>query len=109
MRLDERNCFYTDPRCVTDPLPPDLPIGMRVNDVMILPDAKFLARYDQRFLGGVVVLEAALRAKPGGAWGERLDREFRPQELKPVKTKPFPYFVRANRGVSEMSVWRSLK
>ena len=85
---------------------PDLPKGVRVGEVAIPADAKFLARYDQRLLGGVVVLDTTLVAKTNSDWSGQLYREFRPAELKPVKTKLIPYCLWANRGKSEMSVWR---
>src|SRR5207249_11467727 len=47
---------------------PDLPKGVRLCDVAIPSDAKFLARYDHRLLGGVVVLDTTLLAKSGGEW-----------------------------------------
>jgi DUF1680 family protein len=74
-------------------------------DAAIPPDAKFLAHYDQRLLRGVVVLDVTLLVKSAGDWKGRLYREFRREELKPVKTKLIPYSVWANRGKSEMSVW----
>ena len=86
----------------------DLPAGARVGEVAVPTDVKFLARYDQRLLGGVVALEATLVARPGGDWTGRLYREFRPTAGQPVKTRLIPYSVWANRGKSEMSVWLPL-
>jgi DUF1680 family protein len=88
---------------------PDLPAGARVGDVVIPFAAKFLARYDQRLLGGVVVLEATLLAKSDGDWDGKLYREFRAPTFKPIKTRLIPYSVWANRGKSEMSVWLPLQ
>jgi hypothetical protein len=87
---------------------PDLPAGARVGDVAISSDVKFLARYDQRLLGGVAVLDAALLAKSSGDWGGKLYREFRAPTFTVIKTKLIPYSVWANRGKSEMSVWLPL-
>jgi uncharacterized protein len=87
---------------------PDLPAGVRVSNVMIPADAQFLARYDQRLLGGVVVLDATLLAKPDSAWNGELYREARSPTLKPIKTRLIPYSVWANRGKSEMTVWLPL-
>ena len=87
---------------------PDLPAGTRVGDVVIPSDVKFLARYDQRLLGGVVALDTTLLAKASGDWSGELYREFRTPVFKPIKTKLIPYSVWANRGKSEMSVWLSL-
>jgi DUF1680 family protein len=87
---------------------PDLPDGVRVPDVVIPTDAPFLARYDQRLLGGVVVLDTTLRAKATAPWRNQLYREFTAPSYRPVKTKLVPYSVWANRGKSEMSVWLPL-
>jgi uncharacterized protein len=71
-------------------------------------DAAFLARYDHRLLGGVVVLDTTLRAKSTAPWTNQLYREFTPPAYRPIKTKLIPYSVWANRGKSEMSVWLPL-
>jgi hypothetical protein len=86
----------------------DLPKGVRVDQVLIHPDARFLPRYDQRLLGGTVVLDATLATKTSSDWAGRLYREFRPAGLTPMKTKLIPYCLWANRGKSEMSVWLPL-
>jgi DUF1680 family protein len=84
---------------------PDLPSGVRMSDVVVPADTKFLARYEHRLLGGVVVLDAMLMARSGETWDGQLYREFHPSPLKPAKTKLIPYCVWVNRGKSEMSVW----
>jgi DUF1680 family protein len=84
---------------------PDLPQGVRVMDVCVPDDVAWLARYDARQLGGVVVLNGTLLAEPAANWNGALYREVQPASLKPVKTQLIPYFVWANRGPSEMSVW----
>ncbi len=84
---------------------PDLPAGVKISDVLIPPDLKLTARYDQRLLAGVVVLEGAALLRPKENWSGKLYREFQPAELKPVKIKFIPYSVWQNRGPSEMSVW----
>ena len=83
----------------------DLPAGARVMNVAVPNDAKFLARYDQRLLGGVVTLDGMLLTKPTGNWSGQLYREVKPVEPKPIKARLIPYFVWGNRGKSEMSVW----
>jgi len=86
----------------------DLPVGVRVQDVTISAANQFLARYDQRLLGGVVVLDTTLQAKSPAAWDKQLYRELAPATFRPIKTKLIPYSVWANRGKSEMSVWLPL-
>jgi uncharacterized protein len=88
---------------------PDLPADVRLNDILISPGTNLLARYDQRLLDGVVVLEGTAAAKPRSDWNGHLYREFRPSTLKPVKVRFIPYFAWANRGKSEMSVWLPLE
>jgi len=81
---------------------------VRVQDVTISRANPFLARFDHRLLGGVVVLDATLLAKQTSAWGRELYRELSPAAYRPVKTRLIPYSLWANRGQSEMSVWLSL-
>ncbi len=86
----------------------DLPPTVRVRNVMVPPDIDWLARYDQHLLQGIVFLEGAAPARSSNEWGDRLYRDFRPFEVKPVRLRLIPYFVWANRGASEMSVWLPL-
>ncbi|NOS72739.1 MAG: glycoside hydrolase family 127 protein [Verrucomicrobia bacterium] len=83
----------------------DLPPGVRLMDCRVPDGAQFMARYDQRLLGGVVTLNTTLMAGTPGDWSGKLYRELKPQELRPVKVQLIPYFVWGNRGTSEMSVW----
>jgi DUF1680 family protein len=84
---------------------PDLPRGTRLADVMIPANIHLTARYDQRLLDGVVVLEGQALAQPAENWKGKLYREFQPADLRPVNVRFIPYSVWANRGPSEMSVW----
>ena len=87
---------------------PDLPAEVKPMDILVSPATTFRARYDQRLLGGVVVLDAPLQAKPASDWDGSLYRKLQTTALKPVKTRLIPYSVWANRGRSEMSVWLPL-
>jgi uncharacterized protein len=84
---------------------PDLPRGVKISDVQIPLDMKLNARYDQRLLGGAVVLEGKALARSGRNWGGKLYQEIRPDELKSMTVRFIPYSVWQNRGPSEMSVW----
>jgi len=84
---------------------PDLPAGVKISDVLIPEEVTLRARYDQRLLGGVVVLEGQALAQAPGNWQGKLYREAQRAELKPVKVKFIPYAVWQNRGTSEMTVW----
>jgi hypothetical protein len=83
----------------------DLPHGIKVSDVLIPSDLKLTARYDQRLLDGIVVLEGEGLAKANEDWSGALYRAFSPARLEPLKLKFIPYCVWQNRGPSEMSVW----
>ena len=84
---------------------PDLPRGVKISDVLIPSDMKLIARYDQRLLDGVVVLEGKALTMPDENWGGKLYREFQPQEPKPFNVRFIPYSTWQNRGPSEMSIW----
>lgn len=83
----------------------DLPKGVKPLDVSLSPDAKLRARYDQRLLGGVVVLEGQALARTNSTWSGQLYREAKPTKPTPIKLRLIPYSVWANRGPGEMSVW----
>jgi uncharacterized protein len=84
---------------------PDLPPGVDISDVRIPSDLRLTARFDQRLLDGIVVLEGKALAEPPGDWNGKLYRDVKPAELKPFNVKFIPYSVWQNRGRSEMSVW----
>jgi DUF1680 family protein len=63
---------------------PDLPQGVRMQDVFIPENIELSARYDQRLLGGVVVIEGKAIARPAGDWSGELYRDFRPVAAKTV-------------------------
>ncbi|HTL71838.1 MAG TPA: glycoside hydrolase family 127 protein [bacterium] len=84
---------------------PDLPTGVKISDVRIPADIQLRARYDRKWLDGIVVLEGTALARAGENWSGKLYREVRPTALKPIAVKFIPYSVWQNRGPSEMSVW----
>jgi len=84
---------------------PDLPSDVKLSDVIIPADTQWTARFDQRLLGGIVVLEGKARARVAKKWNGKLYREFQPEELRSINLKLIPYSVWQNRGPSEMSVW----
>jgi DUF1680 family protein len=86
----------------------DLPRGVRPLDVGLAADTKLRARYDQRLLGGVVVIEGVVSARTNANWNGQLYRELQPGKPAPIKLRLIPYSVWANRGPSEMSVWLPL-
>ena len=86
----------------------DLPRGIKPLDVLLSPDIKLRARFDQRLLDGVVVLEGPALASTNNNWSNQLYRELKPTKPTPIKLRLIPYSVWANRGESEMSVWLPL-
>jgi DUF1680 family protein len=86
----------------------DLPKDIRWHQLRLPADLELVARYDQRLLDGVVVLEGTAPAQPEEAWSGRLYRELRPTLPRNVKVRFIPYYAWANRGESEMSVWLPL-
>lgn len=86
----------------------DLPKGVKPLDISLSPDIKLRARYDQRLLGGVAVLEGQALMRTNANWTGQLYRELRPPNSWPIKVRLIPYSVWANRGPGEMSVWLPL-
>jgi len=87
---------------------PDLPPGVKIADALIPADMKLVARFDQRLLAGIVVLDGQALTRSEENWKGKLYREFHPGALKPVNVKFIPYSVWQNRGPAEMSVWLPL-
>ena len=83
----------------------DLPSGVKISDVFIPAGLQLTARYDQRLLDGIVVLEGNALVRTSQDWSGKLYRETSPATFHPFKAKFIPYCVWQNRGPSEMSVW----
>ena len=83
----------------------DLPRGVRFQNVLLPENLDLVARYDQRLLGGTVVVEGAALARSAGDSDGTLYREFHPAPLRPANIRLIPYYAWGNRGASEMSVW----
>jgi hypothetical protein len=86
----------------------DLPKEVKPLNLLLSSDMKLHSRYDERLLGGVVVLEGTASARSNSSWAGQLYRELPPVKVTPVKLRLIPYCVWANRGRSEMSVWLPL-
>ncbi len=87
----------------------DLPAGVKLPDAALRSDVEVHARYDQRLLGGVVVLQGTAQVRPPRGWDGQLYREHLPVVSRPVLTQFIPYCVWGNRGPVEMSVWLPLE
>ena len=83
----------------------DLPKGVDVLNVALPDNVNLRARYDQRLLGGIVVLEGIAESELPQPWTNRLYRVAQPEVAKPIKLTMIPYAFWQNRGESEMTVW----
>jgi DUF1680 family protein len=84
---------------------PDLPPGVNISDVAIPAGIQLAARYDQRLLDGVVVLQGKALARVEPDWDGALYRQLQPDAFKMFNIRFIPYCVWQNRGPSEMSIW----
>jgi DUF1680 family protein len=84
---------------------PDLPQGVRVQDVAIPADAQLSTHFDPELLDGVSVLETTALARPSEDWTGKLYRPLAHSPEKEIRLRLIPYFAWSNRGPSEMTVW----
>jgi DUF1680 family protein len=84
---------------------PDLPSGVRVQDVVVPANANFTARFDADLLQGVAVIEGNLTVNASESWDGKLYRPLQARPGRQVKARLIPYYAWSNRGPSEMSVW----
>jgi DUF1680 family protein len=84
---------------------PDLPEGVRVQDVAIPAACGLAPRRGLDLLGGVTVLEGDLIARQSRPWSDALYRPRRQAPERTISTRLIPYYAWSNRGPSEMSVW----
>jgi DUF1680 family protein len=87
---------------------PDLPRGVKVQDILVPAKIRLTPRFEARLLGGVTVLEGKALAVAEAPWSRELYRELAPAAPKSIKLKLIPYHAWGNRGASEMSVWLPL-
>ena len=84
---------------------PDMPKGIRVQDVVVPADVSLVPRYDAELLDGVTVIEAKVLARLAGDWKDKLYRPLSDEHESPIRVRFIPYYAWSNRGESEMSVW----
>ncbi|MCL5742807.1 MAG: glycoside hydrolase family 127 protein [Acidobacteria bacterium] len=87
---------------------PDLPAGVRVNEVSLPADIQLKPRWDANLLAGLTVLEGEARWNRAGDWSNLLYRTFRSGPGENVSLRLIPYYAWANRGLSHMTVWLPL-
>ena len=84
---------------------PDLPGGVRVQDVAIRADAALKDRFDAVLLGGVTIIETTGLATPPADWSAMLYRPLQVKSTQQIALRLIPYYAWSNRGPSEMTVW----
>jgi DUF1680 family protein len=84
---------------------PDLPEGVRVDDVVVPADTELTAYYAADLLQGVGVVEANVLVRPSGDWSNTLYRPLQHVSEKKIRVRFIPYYAWSNRGKSEMTVW----
>jgi DUF1680 family protein len=88
---------------------PDLPNGVRVQDVFVPVDAPLSSKYAPDLLGGIAVVETEGIARHGREWDGALYRTVRREAEDDFELRLIPYYAWSNRGPSEMSVWLPTK
>jgi uncharacterized protein len=86
---------------------PDLPPGISPQDVMIPTNIRFVSRKESDLLGGIVTVEGKVRVRSADRT-DRLYREYRSAMAGSFQARFIPYYVWANRGPAEMTVWLPL-
>jgi DUF1680 family protein len=84
---------------------PDLPTGVRINDVVVPADTPLRPRHVPELLSGVTVIDTQVGVRPAGDWSRTLYRPVERSAERTVKVSLIPYYAWSNRGKSEMSVW----
>ncbi|MCK4373760.1 MAG: glycoside hydrolase family 127 protein, partial [Candidatus Brocadiae bacterium] len=78
--------------------------GPNLSDIALPRTARLRAEYDEKLLGGVVVVTGKARRRDASAWRNRL---YGPSasRTRSVTIKAVPYCAWANRRPGEMLVW----
>lgn len=84
---------------------PDLPDGVRVQDVTVPRGVEFTPHFDGALLDGVAELDATLVVRKSADWDGTLYRARQASAGETIAARLIPYFAWGNRGKSEMSVW----
>jgi len=78
--------------------------GAPITSLMLPADAELRSRFDEQLLGGCTVIESDGWRDDSEAWGEELYRTAG-KKRQPAKLTFIPYYLWANRGEGEMTVW----
>jgi len=83
----------------------DLSGGVTMDGVVIPFDTDFQAVDDPNLLGGVTLLQGTAKHLPQPDWDGKLYRDLPQPGMREFMLKLIPYYVWANRGVCQMTVW----
>ena len=84
---------------------PDLPAGVAIDDVMLQAGAPITPRYDEEFFEGATLLDVDALVVDKLSRADSLYHELRRETVRRQRLTFIPYYLWANRGVTEMSVW----
>ncbi|OPZ12115.1 MAG: Non-reducing end beta-L-arabinofuranosidase [candidate division BRC1 bacterium ADurb.BinA364] len=87
---------------------PDLPDGVKVENVCLKRGRTWTPRWRADLLDGVMVLEAETPVVRDGDWSDCLYKPLGAESFDTAIVRLIPYYAWANRGLSEMSVWMPL-
>jgi DUF1680 family protein len=88
---------------------PDLPPGVRIQDVVMRENTLLSARYDTDLLHGITTIEGTVISKMLTDWNGTLYRPLQNGHERQLRVHFIPYYAWSNRGPSEMTVWMPLK
>lgn len=83
----------------------DLPKGTKIHDVKISPEDRWVPKWEENLLEGVITLNGSLQIEFQDQWQNQLYRPYKPKDFKSVPVRLIPYALWGNRGQSEMTVW----
>ena len=84
---------------------PDVPDGVDIDDIAIVPGKSWTARWEPALLGGVTVLHGDGVVRPPHNWQGQLYQRWDASSRRHVPVTLIPYYAWANRGESRMTVW----
>lgn len=84
---------------------PDLPPGVRVDEIRLSMNTPLETRWHEDLLGGLMTIEGEAQYRSHSNWNAFLYRAIRPVPSPTVHVRLIPYYAWANRGVTHMTVW----
>jgi DUF1680 family protein len=84
---------------------PEVPDGAAIDDILIPSDARLTPRYDKEFFEGATLFDVDALVVDNLSAADSLYYELQEGSGRQKKITMIPYYLWANRGVTEMSVW----